>query len=128
MPQAVILEHTLTSQPFDLRKDRQYAACRICGAIFQSYLAIGTDDEHYSPEIEARVSYETVLWQQRHSSSHPASEHKLFRQSGRTFSPEAAHRLASYGIVPIGDTEDDEIAQALLESPRIPTDNPEGSY
>ena len=127
MPQAVILEHTLASQPFQLRKDREYAACRICGALFQDHLAVATPNHLYTDELAAAVGYRTKQWRDKHNTRHSDSEHQLFRQSGRTFSPEAAFRLAPYGIVSIGDSTDDEVARAMLESPRIPDNNPEGS-
>lgn len=127
-PQAVILEHTLASQPFQLRKDRQYAACRLCGSIFQSHLAISRADELYTDEVVARVAFETNEWRRSHNRTHSDHEHEQFRKSGRTFTPEAAYRLAPYGIVPIGDAEDAEIAHALLTSARVPDNNPEGVF
>ncbi len=133
----VILDHSIVGQHLtglQFRKDREYAACRLCGAVFQSRLAIelpsaraintpDTPQHAYTPLIQQEVAVETQLWRNRHNRTHPDWQHIALRRSGRTFTPEAALRLAPYGIVSLdGDTE---IAAALWEAPRLPTSEPE---
>lgn len=128
----VILDHSIvgiSATTLTIRKDREFAACRICGAIFQSWLNTNqVSDEEYAsnPEIELAAAIETKEWRRQHNLKHSEKEHIAFRESGLTFTPEAAHKLAPFGLVPIGDTLfQDEIAQALYEAPRAPTDDVE---
>ena len=121
----VLLDHSIVGQSattLTIRKDREYAACRICGDIFQPWLNQVPDDE-YEPAIALAASIEILEWRNRHNSKHSDREHQLFRQSGRTFTPEATIRLAPFGLVPIGSSDDDEIVQALAEAPRAPVDD-----
>jgi len=121
----VLLDHSIVGQSatsLTIRKDREYAACRICGDIFQPWLNQVPDHE-YEPIIALAASIEILEWRNKHNRKHSDREHKLFMQSGRTLSPEASIRLAPFGLVPIGDSGDEEIAQALAEAPRAPTDD-----
>lgn len=119
----VLLEHSivgLDDENFKFRKDREYAACRICGAIFQSKLAHMASDEEYevNPDIRVGIAIETKMWRSRHNRIHSEKEHLALHASGLTFTPEAAYRLAPYGIVTLDDNQ--EVADALLTSPRAP--------
>lgn len=131
----VFLDHSIVGQSeltnFKLRKDRQYAFCRICGALYQSRLATDTDDLNYTTDwaIPYAVEIETREWQMAHNKTHPEHVHKSFVASGRFLSPEATVKLAPYGIAPVSDMiMDDEVAQAALEAPRAPSDSPVGSW
>ena len=123
----VLLDHSIVGQSLTsltIRKDREFAACRICGAIFQPWLNQLPDDE-YIPLHAAAASIEVLEWRNKHNSTHSDKEHILFNQSGRTLSPEAAIKLAPFGLVPLGSHDDAEIAQALAEAPRAPVDDVE---
>lgn len=124
----VLLEHSivgLDDDNFKFRKDREYAACRLCGAIFQSGLAHVADDFEYehNPDIKMAIAIETKMWRSRHNKKHSEKEHLALQASGLTFTSEAAHRLAPYGIVTLDN--DSEIASALLEAPRAPMEDAE---
>jgi hypothetical protein len=116
----VILDHSVDHPLF--RKDREYAACRICGAVFQPALnTTRVDDADYraDPLLEMAASLEIVEWRQQHNRTHRESEHISLQRSGRTFTPEAAQRLAPYGIVSLD--QDDETVHAQLTAPRAPS-------
>jgi hypothetical protein len=126
----VLLEHSivgLADENFKFRKDREYAACRICGRVFQSGLAHVANDFEYEndPAIKMAIAIETKMWRSRHNEKHSEKEHLALHASGLTFTPEAAHRLAPYGIVTLDN--DSEVASALLEAPRAPVDDVESS-
>lgn len=130
----IILDHSIvgiSATTLSIRKDREFAACRICGAIFQSWLNTNrVSDEEYAadPEIELAAAIETKEWRRQHNLKHSEATHRQFRESGLTFTPEAAHKLAPFGLVPIGDmVYQDEIAQALAEAPRAPVDDVEST-
>lgn len=125
-----ILDHSIVGQSLTsltIRKDREFAACRICGVVFQARLAIELSDEEWgsSPLLfEHAVAIETKEWRERHNKTHSEREHREFVASGRTFSPEAAHRLAPFGLVSL-DVGDSEVAHAMLVAPRAPYDDVE---
>lgn len=128
----IILDHTIVGQPeaLTINKNREWAACRICGAIFQSVLnSTQVSDEEYwsSYEIRLAAQLETHEWRQKHNKTHSESEHAALAASGRTMTPEAALKLAPFGIVPVADAEDAEVAQAMREAPRAPVDDVESS-
>ena len=64
-------------------------------------------------------------WRLKHNRKHTAHEHLQLAESGLTFTPYAAQRLAPYGLVPIADAQEDEISHALREAPRAPVDDVE---
>lgn len=130
----LILDHSIVGQSattLSIRKDREFAACRICGAIFQSWLNTdAVSDEEYSANAEIQIAahIETNEWRRHHNLRHSEREHRNFRATGLTLTPEAAHKLAPFGIVPIADTIGpyaDEVACALFEAPRAPVDDVE---
>lgn len=54
-------------------------------------------------------------------------EHYSLAMSGRWTTPEAAFKLAAYGIISLSDLlVDDEVAVALMESSAVPKDDAEG--
>jgi hypothetical protein len=127
----VLLDHSIVGQSLtslSIRKDREFAACRICGVVFQSALALNvTDDEWKNDEalFEHAVAIETREWRTAHNRKHSEKVHRQFVESGRTLSPEAAHKLAPFGLVPIADADDAEVAHAMLVAPRAPYDDVE---
>jgi len=129
----ILLDHSIVNQSattLTIRKDREFAACRICGAIFQPWLNTDTSDQEYAlnPEIALAASIEIQQWRNKHNLKHSSKEHLALAHSGLTMTPEAANRLAPFGLVPLADVEGrygDEIVQALAEAPRAPTDDVE---
>jgi len=102
-----------------------HAGCGICGEVFQSPL-----DRLQSPTVGewSKALELRTEWRIRHAGTHTAAQHRQLRLSGLFALPEAAQKLASYGIIPLTDTvRHDEVSHALLESPRAPSDDVEGS-
>lgn len=121
------MDHTIVGQSaltnFELRKDREYAFCRICGDIFQSRVALvaGNIEWVLDPLLKLATSLETKEWQAKHNKRHPDHVHKSFAMSGRFLSPEAAHKLAPYGVAPLSDMIfDAECEHAVSTAPRAP--------
>ena len=129
MPRPILLDHSIVGQSattLTIRKDREYAACRICGAIFQSILNIKTSDVEYAPLIKLAATIETNEWRVKHNKRHSVREHMAFRASGLTLTPEAAIKLAPYGLVPVMDAySNHEIVDALALAGRAPVDDVE---
>lgn len=127
----VLLDHSLVGQDqttLSIRKDREFAACRLCGAVFQSWLntnQVSDEEYHADPLIMVAAGIETDQWRDQHNKKHPKREHIALRASGRTFTPEAAIKLAPYGLVTLD--QDDETTAALLEAPRLPNDDVEST-
>jgi hypothetical protein len=127
----MLLDHSIVGQSattLSIRKDREFAGCRICGAVFQSRMAIEVSDEEWEAErviFETAVAIETRQWRNKHSAKHPMREHVALEKSGLTFTPEATIKLAPFGLVPVSDAEVTEIAQAMREAPRAPIDDVE---
>ena len=71
------------------------------------------------------VHKEIEQWREKHNLRHTAAEHLALAESGLTFTPEAAYRMAPFGLVPVADAEVPEIAQALKEAPRAPVNDVE---
>jgi hypothetical protein len=126
-----VLDHSIVGQSLTsltINKDRLFAGCRVCGAVFQARLAIELSDEEWNRDallFEHAVAIETKEWRERHRKSHTEREHEAFRASGRTFSPGAAHRLAPFGLISWDDAQEDEVAHAMLVAPRAPIDDVE---
>jgi hypothetical protein len=127
----VILDHSIVGQAgttLSIRKDREFAACRICGAVFQSLLntnAVSDEEYRSDPLITIAAGIETDEWRDNHNKKHPRREHIALAKSGRTFMPEAAQRLAPYGLVSLD--QDDETVHANLTAPRAPFDDVEST-
>jgi len=104
----------LTNFKFD--PSRPHAGCRLCGRVFQS-------DQNRLGSWEGMPE-----WRVYHNKLHSEADHRLFRLSGRKFSPEAVQRLTSYGIVDFGGIlVDDEVSHSAATAPRAPIDDVEGS-
>jgi hypothetical protein len=129
----ILLDHSIvgiSATTLTIRKDREFAACRICGAIFQPRLNTDTNDLEYAadPLIAVAASIEIKEWRSNHNKKHTEHEHLAFVASGLTLTPEAAYRLAPFGLVATADALDsEEVAQAMLEAPRAPMDDVEST-
>lgn len=128
----VLLDHSIIGQSqltnFELRKERNLAACRLCGAVFQpAYYIKHPLNLPLDPEKAYEAEREILDWRSKHNSKHSPHEHMLLAMSGRVFTPEAAHKLAPFGLVPVSYQEEnpEEVADALLKAPRAPTSSPE---
>ncbi len=113
--------------------DRPHTACLICGEVFQS-----TYDRHplekitaFLPTLEAVAAFANSLrkeWSQTHAKTHTEREHTALRESGRFYTPDAAIKLAAFGIISISDLgADDEVSDALRQSSPIPKDDAQGT-
>jgi hypothetical protein len=113
----LFLTSGLTNFEFDATMP--YTGCRLCGRIFQSEL----DRSNIAPveALELRKN-----WSLKHAKLHTELEHQLLEKSGWWCTPEAAQRLASFGIVDIGALAlSGEHSMAYLESESIPVDDAE---
>lgn len=120
----VLLDHSIVGQSattLTIRKDRELAACRICGAIFQPLVNTNTPDDRYTQHLANLAALEIIEWRRQHNLTHPEAEHVRFIRSGLTLTPEAAQRLAPFGLVSMDG--DAEVAQAMKEAPRAPIDD-----
>ncbi len=103
---------------FDPNKDHTY--CRICGDVYQSELDRNyTNLEEWYEAMERRRA-----WSHSHSKLHGEREHLALAQSGLWVTPEAASKLAAFGIIPISDMVlNEEVSCALAESNPYPTED-----
>jgi len=67
-------------------------------------------------------------WADSHAKLHTLKQHEFLRESGLFCTPEAAKKLASFGIIDLEQlgSFDQEFAHAYAESSPIPTDDAEG--
>jgi hypothetical protein len=124
----------LTNYTFIL--EAPWKACRLCGTVYQSdldrlayeYQQNGDDGQAVYFEKLGRTRREN--WLITHNKyEHPNffTELRQLELSGLPYTPEAAQRLSTYGIIYMGEIpREDEIAQALLEAPRAPINDSEG--
>jgi hypothetical protein len=103
---------------------KTFRACLICGDVFQSF----TDrlDSPTLNEINSAHGRREV-WAKEHALRHTSKEHLMLKLSGLTMTPEAANKLAAFGLLPITDMAkfNDEISSALFESNPVPKDDAE---
>jgi len=86
-----------------------YSGCLICGAVYQ------TDLDRLGESEFAKAG--RTRWSQTHARKHTRLQHMALRNSGRTCTPEAAQRLAAFGVISLTDLVlDDESKSALGES------------
>lgn len=98
---------------------KPHRACLLCGAVYQPELARQLPGNYQVPILLQR-------WANMHKNKHPTREHLALRASGRSMTPEAAHKLAAYGIIPVSDMVlDAETEAALRESSPMPTEDAE---
>ena len=101
----------------EFRADRPYRACLLCGRIYQT-----DDDRDLSVCNSLNAVGRRQEWALIHAQRHPASLHRQLRQSGNGILPEAAYKLAAFGLIDIsGLLFDEEIKAAYAESSATPT-------
>lgn len=98
------------------------AGCRLCGKVYQTKY-------HRRLHLEGRTNNDKLLqlvldlntiWREKHTREcHSEDEVEKFTKTGFAFTPEAAHKLAPFGIVPLGNMHVD-IADGMYEAPRAP--------
>lgn len=137
MPKGVVLfgaavglnDSVLPNFTFDLTKP--YAGCRLCGELYQSELdrTPPVADSIQNLRVIDEAARRRERWRELHTKRmHTEKEVELFAASGLTFTPEAANRLAPLGIIPMTDAVlNGEVASALLEAPRAPLNDVEGT-
>jgi hypothetical protein len=150
-PQEAILVSTpigLADLGAKFKVEAPWSACRLCGAIYQSeldrlsydMLQDGRITEHIDPYTNESIfigdaSAANLLddatdrrrrWRELHERRyHTEEEIELLLQTGFAMTPQAAHRLAPFGITPLGNMHE-EIVDALYTAPRAPIDDAEG--
>jgi len=101
------------------------AACRLCGAIYQTKLhrdlyrsrQMGYVDP---PSLLMKVVDLGTKWRENHAKKvHTAAEIEEFTRTGWAFTPEAAKVLAPFGIIPLGIMHP-EIEDAMFIADRKP--------
>lgn len=103
-----------------------FSGCCICGAVFQSPLDRKVFQGWATPTEQVTATVQRRNWSQYHARTmHTQKEHDDLAASGRFCTPEAAFRLAPYGIVTLTDSFHEENRKAQEEAPRTPTDEPE---
>lgn len=119
------------AQPIEGMKfnpDKDYRACLICGAVYQSWLDRNYQHLPVGPfkeNLAARAKEQRDRWADNHARKHTRYEHELLKMSGLSMTPGAAKKLAAFGLLPISDMMLDffaggEITAALKESVPVP--------
>ena len=110
----------LAGLEFDINKP--WRCCCICGAVYQSKA-----DRTANSETEIwEAAQKRAIWAINHAKVHSLSQHRSLRRSGLICTPEAAHSLAAFGILPMSDmANSDEMSEALRESRAIPLNDSE---
>jgi hypothetical protein len=147
---AIWLEGGLFATPDGYRRevfnpDYPYTYCRICGDLYQSHTQRApTKAENpaakHAPYDPINAPNDTVgkamqrrNWAIRHERSHTPAEvaryspkdPKTGEVTARLFSPEAAHRLVPFGIIPLsGMVLDPEVEYAANTAPRLSQEEP----
>jgi hypothetical protein len=119
---------TLEGLQFDILKD--YTCCLLCGEVYQSDY-----DRHPSlklstwlPSTDDVARFALLMrkeWSRKHAlTEHTEKEHADLAASGRFCTPDAALKLAAFGIISVTDLAlDDEVQDALRQSSPIPKDD-----
>jgi hypothetical protein len=106
-----------------------YIACLLCGAVFQGPLDIRVPAGHepHNSLIALLAQTKRKEWAERHNKKNHTEKEKIdLTLSGNFATPLAAQKLAAKGIFSIIDlVMDNEVAAALAEAPRMPTDETE---
>lgn len=113
------------SVTFDGRAD--FTGCKLCGQVFQSELDRKVLAGIATPQEQVQAVLARKNWSNAHADTHPGREHAALAASGRFCTPEAAYKLAAFGIVSVSDnifSEEHESAQK--EAPRLMKDDVEG--
>ena len=124
----------LTSLPgLQFHPSASYSGCKLCGKVFQSNLdrklfALLNEpikDDQLIERVKVQADYLRQMWREEHSKTHPEEEHRSLKLSGEFCTPEAALKLVPLGITPL--QHEGEVAAAMLEAPRAPLDDVEGT-
>lgn len=103
-----------------------FTGCCICGVTFQSELDRKVFAGYATPAEQVQATVQRRNWSQHHAShAHTQKEHDELAASGRFCTPEAAYKLAPYGVVTLSDSYYEDSRQAQEEAPRLPTSEPE---
>lgn len=113
-----------------------YAACALCGAVYQSDLDRAVVDPFNAPPQLWGLLYEDAAfdrrarWRELHTRRyHTTNEVNAFekwrQETGFAFSPEAANKLAEFGIV--SNHINDELHAALLAANPYPIEDADGT-
>jgi hypothetical protein len=115
---ALGLEHL---DNFEFDANCPYRACCICGAIYQTNL----DRQGIAPAHALDLRNQ---WAENHSKRHTAAQHAQLKLSGQALTPEAAHKLAAFGLIDLtGLVTNEEIADAYATARSVPENDAEGS-
>lgn len=140
-------DKTLPGLVFNIRAS--YTGCMICGELFQSSLdrkllrfteqrnmksphRNGNRPKHtpYQKDLIDRTALAANTlrkeWASTHAKTHTEAQHHALRISGQFCTPQAAERLAPYGIFPLNSTNE-ELDDAMFEAPRAPLNDVEGT-
>jgi hypothetical protein len=74
-----------------------HTCCLICGAVYQTAV------DRLSPNDSAFAKAGRKRWAEDHALDHSPKQHKELRESGCMCTPEAAQRLAAFGIISLTD-------------------------
>ena len=103
-----------------------FSGCCICGAVFQSELDRKVFYGYATPGEQVSATVQRRNWSNHHANKqHTQKEHDDLAASGRFCTPEAAHKLAPYGIVTLSDSFNEENRLAQEEAKRLPDTEPE---
>lgn len=124
----------LTNLVFDA--NRPFAGCRICGTCYQSEYDRNPveqfrEERAVFDSMELLLEYAASLrkeWSHNHARKHTEKEHADLAASGLWCTPEAAQKMAAYGVINLVDlVMNPEVEAAYRESSAVPTDDVEGT-
>lgn len=116
--------------------EASFTGCLICGQVYQSKLDRKIRQIRDTPQNPLNVYLESYLhnalqlrknWDLHHSKTHTEKEHDALRASGAFCTPEAAIKLTPLGVFSVDHDLTGEVAHAMAEAPRKPTDDVEGT-
>jgi hypothetical protein len=99
-----------------------FSGCKICGEVYQSDLDRKVERGTATPKERVQATIQRKNWTNHHAKQHTSTEHRQLALSGRFCTPEAAHKLAAFGIVTLSDNVfSDEHEHAQMTADRLPT-------
>jgi hypothetical protein len=116
----------------DFNPHAPFTACRLCGWLMQTREDRESFELNKSDELDDQFKAKVIHNNQvilRHNAldKHNKTEHpnydneiKVLELMGWAFMPNAAHKLAPFGITPLGNMHE-EIVDALATAPRAPS-------
>lgn len=119
---------------FEFELGRPHTICKLCGAVFQTVYDRNPEsyvDATYFLNADMVSMYALGLrkeWSHNHAKTHSDWEHQALALSQRWCTPEAAEKLAPFGIIDIaGLALDEEVQQAYRQAHRAPDNDAEGT-